>query len=360
MNSSDFQPNWASPPGHTISAVLNAKGIPLLDLRNTLALQEHDLKQLLNGSLPITSTLAKRLSIALGSTPRFWIERQKQYQNSIRVIDQKRPDLVSWYGSFPLKFMHERGWLAKAKDSANGPSELLDFFGVADIDEWKEKYLARLSKTKFRTSQAFENSVAATTAWIRHGEQVAESIACAEWDRSGFHDSLHGLKRLTLVSDPADFIPQLRTACAKFGVVVVVARSIPGCAASGATCTLENDRALLLLSGRFLSDDQFWFSFFHEAAHLILHKGSYVEEDENTLPELEAEANSFAQSLILSPQTEASLETLPKNKFAIARFAKRCGVSPGVIVGQLQNRGRIPQGAYNALKVRYEHSSLNL
>jgi len=119
---------------------------------------------------------------------------------------------------------------------------------------------------------------------------------------------------------------------------------------------LKSKRALLLLSARYLSDDHFWFSLFHEAGHLILH-GEELNIEGNgppVSPKREAEANEFAQEVILGPQGEAALRLLPINKFAIARFARRCNVSKGLIVGQLQNRRRISHGRFDGFKIRYK------
>ena len=118
---------------------------------------------------------------------------------------------------------------------------------------------------------------------------------------------------------------------------------------------LASGRVLLLLSARFLSDDHFWFSFFHEAAHLVLHGAELRIEGEGLSGASiqEGEANEFAQRIILEPEGEAALRGLPINKFAIARFARKCGVSPGIIVGQLQNRDRLSPGRFGAFKTRY-------
>ena len=159
--------------------------------------------------------------------------------------------------------------------------------------------MSRLQQTKFRTSQAFENSMPATTAWLRRGELVAEEMSCKKWDREGFQRSLRRLKSLTLEPSPRTFLPRLQTECAKHGVAVVVERCPNGCSASGATLRLESGRGLLLLSARFLSDDHFWFSFFHEAAHLILHSGGLRIEGEDLAQTSthETEANQFAKEL---------------------------------------------------------------
>jgi len=169
------------------------------------------------------------------------------------------------------------------------------------------------------------------------------------------------LKSLSREPDPKLFLPKLQAECAKHGVAVVVQRCPTGCAASGATVHLETNRALLMLSARFLSDDHFWFSFFHEAGHLVLHGGeSFVEAEGAASPEREEEANSFAQEMLLSPKGEAALAAVPLKKFSIARLAKGCNVSMGIIVGQLQNRNRISLSSrLNGFKIRYASTDFN-
>jgi Zn-dependent peptidase ImmA (M78 family) len=253
--------------------------------------------------------------------------------------------------------MREMGWIPMVKTQAEAPFELLDFFGVSTIEQWKERYVGRLERTRFRTSEAFENGVPATTAWLRRGELVADEMSCRSWNKRNFQKCLLGMKPLSRESDPRIFLPELQMECAKHGVAVVVERCPSGCAASGATAMLESKRALLLLSARFLSDDHFWFSFFHEAGHLVLHGEELnIEEEGSLLPEREAEANQFAQGIILDPEGEEALKSVPINKFAIARLARRCNVSKGLIVGQLQHRNRLPKTNFNWFKNRYKVS----
>jgi Zn-dependent peptidase ImmA (M78 family)/plasmid maintenance system antidote protein VapI len=356
-----FRPNWVSPPGETIRAVLHARGVSFAAFRQEIGLAEEDAGKLLAGVLPVTPTIAKGLAHHIGSTATFWLERQKQYQDGLKQLATAEPELTDWVATFPVKKMVESGWLSRPHSKDDLPSELLDYFDIETVQEWRENYLARLGVTRFRTSGAFENVVFTTVAWIRHGELLAEKIACQPWDRNKFLANLGELKALSKIEDPKTFVRKLQQECAKYGVAVVVTRSITGCAASGATLMLEKDKALLLLSGRFLSDDQFWFSFFHEAAHLVLHNQKpHIDHESTSTPQEESEANHFAQRLILEPEGDDALLALPINQFSIGRFARRCGVSPGVIVGQLQHRGRISPKLFNKLKVRYPAASFSL
>lgn len=359
MTEQTFRPNWASAPGETIQAIISARGLSTATLETSLAMRDTDLNRLLIGQLAISQDLAKRLSDVLGSTPRFWLERDKQYHEGLKSLELAAPELLRWAQSFPVTEMVKAGWMHRpARNEA--AVELLAFFGVSGLDDWKENYQARMTQTKFRTSERFKNTVGATTAWIRRGEIIAEEMNCGPFQKENFGQSLSKLKALTFEENPRVFVPALQKECAKHGVAVVVTRCLPGCAASGATHILENGTALLLLSARFLSDDQFWFSFFHEAGHLMLHTDKdCVEEKGADITAIEEEANAFAQQVILAPLGEERLSALSFNKFSIARFARGCNVSAGVIVGQLQHRTN-KHSAFNPMKIRYAVKDFSL
>ena len=104
-------------------------------------------------------------------------------------------------------------------------------------------------------------------------------------DQSGFEADLPTIRRLTREKDPGQFIPRLKEACAARGVAVAIVRGPNGWRASGAARFLSPTKALIQLSFRYLSDDQFWFTFFHEAGHLLLHgKDLLFLEVANSLP----------------------------------------------------------------------------
>ena len=351
---------WASPPGETIRALLQAKGVSISVFQNEIGLNERQTTDLLAGVLPVTRLLAEGLAETIGSTSHFWLERQKQYTTSLERLAAAQPELQEWTASFPLRKMVESGWLKKPYTKSDSAFELLDYFDIESVEEWRERYPERLGAVKFKTSEAFTNHLPTTVAWIRRGEILADGIACAPWDGDGFLQMLPTLKRLSKLPDPGDFLPLLQASCAQCGVAVVVARSIVGCAASGAAFMLSEDKALLLLSARFLSDDQFWFSFFHEAGHLVLHHGeAHIECDGGSTVKQEDEANAFALEILLGKSGPQALQKLPINAFAIARFARQCGVSTGVVVGQLQ-RSRISPKLFNRFKNRYRAESFSL
>jgi Zn-dependent peptidase ImmA (M78 family) len=112
---------------------------------------------------------------------------------------------------------------------------------------------------------------------------------------------------------------------------------------------------MIVLSFRYLSDDQFWFSFFHEIGHLLLHgdKSTFVDGDAADLTEREREANGFSAGVLIPQPRQDELMNLRSRAREVIRFAVSVGVSPGIVVGQMQHRQIIGPQQFNGLKRRY-------
>ena len=134
-------------------------------------------------------------------------------------------------------------------------------------------------------------------------------------------------------------------------------RSLPKTALNGAAWWLSPKNAVIQLSARHKSDDHLWFSFFHEAARILLHskKSVFVDEFAGNGTEIEEEADRWAKR-VLVPQRERDrlVASSPRSKRGVRIFADRQGIAPGIVVGMLQHEGVIPWPHFNGLKVRLE------
>ena len=79
---------------------------------------------------------------------------------------------------------------------------------------------------------------------------------------------------------------------------------------SGITRWLSKDRALIQLGLRHKTSDHAWFSFFHEAGHLLLHgkKTIFIDEKRSDRNEIESEADRFAGDWLLAPDAFRRIE----------------------------------------------------
>lgn len=289
----------------------------------------------------------------VGASVRFWLAREAQYRDDVRALQN---DSRQWVSSLPFADMARYGWLKAATSTDEKLRCALDFFKVSTVDEWRDAWLSdRAGLTAYRTSPVFSAQSASVAAWLRQGELAAAELSVERWSRDCFKRLLPSLKSLTRLREPAEFVPQLQARCAACGVAVVIVRAPKGCPASGAT-RVKDGKAILQLSVRYLRDDSFWFTFFHEAGHLVLHEDRlFLEWSERRELDTyeEAEANKFAGQLLIPPLEEATLRKLPHEYRSIMRFAKSLSISPGIVVGQLQHRGLVPQDKLNFLKKRY-------
>jgi Zn-dependent peptidase ImmA (M78 family)/transcriptional regulator with XRE-family HTH domain len=308
---------------------------------------------LLQGRATITLAVARRLEHVLGASVEFWVSRDFQFRHDIARFFGADKD---WLDEFPVGDMIKFRWLTPAPRPAEEVAACLRFFDVPSVSVWKQRYSNLLEMVAFRISPSLDSRPAAVTAWLRQGEIEGQAMACSPWDRRGFEESLRHVRPLTRERDPKQFIPKLQELCAAYGVAVAIVRTPNGCPASGATRFLSPSKAFLMLSFRYLSDDQFWFSFFHEAGHLLLHgdKGFFLEGNHVPSTIQEQAANDFAENILIPPEFRESMLRLPLNGREVIRFAHRIGISPGIVVGQLQFRGRFTHRQLNNLKRHYQ------
>lgn len=214
-----------------------------------------------------------------------------------------------------------------------------------------------MSSPAFRDTGTFARNKGAVAAWLRKTELEAAQINTAPFDQTKLKEALPVIRDLTQISNPHDFIPKLQEICGACGVAVVFVPALKGCPVSGATRWLTPQKALLALSLRYKTNDHLWFALFHELGHLILHgkKLLVLEGIEGLDAKQEDEANHFAANQLI-PQTEeyTTFKSGNLTQGAVQAFAAKLGISPGIVVGRLQNDGRIPwQSNLNNLKVHY-------
>lgn len=336
------------------------KEITVEELAEALGAEYESVEDLVIGLRPITKSIAKGLAETLGGSCDFWLNRQVQFQSDLKRCAESISTAAAekFVSRFPIPEMKRRGWIPADLDPLES---CLYYFDVSRPEEWEDKYGNLLSAVSFRKSETFPSEFEATLAWLQRGSWLASGINCSDWNPEKFRNSLKEIRALTKKNSPAAFLHRLVDICARSGVALVCSKAPQGCRVSGATRFINKNKALILLSFRYLSDDHFWFTFFHEAGHLLLHdrRALFVEFDsEVDRSHEEDEANQFAQDILIEPEIRNQLFSLKPSTKGIIRAAVKLGVSPGIVVGQMQHAGVIGHHQYNGLKRRYKWSDL--
>ena len=352
-----FAPKWVSPPGETILDLLEERGWPQTEFAERAGYTSKHVSLIINGKAPITEDTAFRLERVLGGTVGFWLSREARYREAV-ARDEEHESLRAqsgWLREIPLSHMIKCRWVPRDTDKARQVSECLSFFGVTSVAAWRKRYAEPLALAAYKSSPAYEKKVAAVAAWLRQGERVATERECEPFDKNLFKAELHDLRSLTNETDPDIFVPNLVEACARVGDAVVFEPAPSGCPVTGATKWLTKDKALLMLSLRYKSNDHLWFAFFHEAGHILLHgkKMLFLELVGGLDGENEDEADGFARDFLINPKDAAALPFVAHSARQVTAFAEKIGVAPGIVVGRMQHAGFLPRNYLHKLKARY-------
>jgi HTH-type transcriptional regulator/antitoxin HigA len=362
-NSSDFAPDWVSPPGETIVDLLEERGWTQNELSDRLGYSPKHVNQLIKGHVSLTEEAAVRLHNVLGGSVGFWLSREAQYREQLALREEKSkyPAMIPWLERFPLKEMMAQGVLSKCRLDQLGKQhlvgELLAFFGVASSDQWSLHY-GRM-ELSFRRSREDQADVAAISAWLRMGEREAEKVDVPRFDEAKYRNALAEIRSWTVLP-PEEFSPLLKTSLLAAGVALVFVPALPRAHVSGVARWLSPTRPLIQLSLYGKTNDRFWFSFFHEAAHILLHgnhkKSVFLDDPSKTnsrSPE-EVEANEWAGDWLIPREHAKALATLSHTRSAVEAFARSIGVHPGIVVGRMQHDKLLEVSWLNDLKVRFE------
>lgn len=357
MAEAAFTPEWFSKPSDTLRSLMSRRGITASALAESAGWQKPFVAALLAGAAPIDKDVAGELSRYLGGTPTFWLRRQSQFEDQLAAASSRvsRQVAIDWLRALPVKEMREQGWIRTTVSHDDSLRASLAYFDVATPDEWQDRYAHFANEFRFKASPTFESKVGALAAWLRQGELQTELVPTGAWDREKFRQALIDLRELSRSKNPDSFIPKLRVACSALGVAIAFVKSPQGCRASGASRFVSPSRALMILSFRHLSDDHFWFAFFHEAAHLILHgEGkTFIDGDIAAPSREEDEANAFSASVLVPTERFEEMMSLSPRVENIIRFARSIGVSPGIVVGQMQHHKALGPNQMNGLKRRF-------
>lgn len=359
MNQNQYLPDYTVTPGEVLDYELGLRRMSRAELAKRTGLSEKHVNAILKGkgSTIITPETALKLERAVGMPADYWLNLEAHYQETrARLAEQMRLEKdLGWLKRIPVAEMSKRGWIKKYKEKRAQLDEALRFFGIASVAQWEE--LWPQVAVAYRQHGKQQILPEAVSVWLRQGEIEAAAVECRPFDKTAFRMVLMEIRALSNEPDPKIFIPELQSHCAQAGVAVVFVCGLPKTGLSGATRWLNPDKALIQLSLRYKSNDHLWFTFFHEAGHILLHgKKKLFLEGANGMDEnRESEADAFARDHLIPQRAYRDfLNAGDTSLSAIQTFADHIGIAPGIVVGRLQHAGLLPHTHGNGLKIFYQ------
>ena len=334
-----FEPDYAVAPGETLRETMESLAMSQKELAKRKELTVQTLNRIVKGEQPISYETANRLEFATNVPASIWNNLESNYREQLVKLkerDRLKKDL-KWLDSIPIKELIERQIIPSSSDKVQLVRDTLKFYGVSSADSWYDIW--EQPAIAARRSPCFESRPGAASAWIRIGELNAQRIDCNEFNSKIFRSSLTDIRKLSK-SNPDHFIPEMVDICAESGVAVVLTPRLKKVPWSGATKWLSPNKAMILLSLRGKFEDFFWFSFFHEAGH-VLHdsKKDLLINDGTRKDDREIRADEFAADLLIPAKYNSAISNIRSNS-EVLQIAEKLEISPGIVVGRYHHLTR--------------------
>ncbi|EEI90858.1 putative addiction module antidote protein HigA [Sphingobacterium spiritivorum ATCC 33300] len=357
----EFYSDIAFHPGETLTEKLEELKMGPKEFAIRTGKPEKTIIAILKGDSSITPEMAILFESVLKIPASFWIKRQFSF-DEFKAREKRAltvEEAKDWAKRFPIADMVKCQWLNAKTKVEEKVEELFHFFGVSSPDAWKDYFFNQQLKVAFRISLAHTKEPYAISAWIRQGEIQANRLNCGAYSEAKFKKTLKEIKTI-MATQPDNFFEQLQQLCLACGVKVVYTPCIKKAPLSGATRWID-DNPLIQLTGRYKQNDRFWFTFFHEAGHILLHgkKDIFLEDIDYSDADLqkEAEANNFAVEWTFSnEQEEEVLNATPLTIENIEEFAKLFNTHPAMIIGRFHKKGLLHYAEGRDFFVKLEFS----
>jgi HTH-type transcriptional regulator / antitoxin HigA len=352
-----WRPDWAVAPGEILIEALEDRAMSQSELARRMGRPTKTINEIANGKAAITPDTAIQLERTLGISATFWNNLEANYREHLARdrAQQELEEAAAWADAFPIKDLVRHNLIERGSTKGDTLASLLRYFAVATPTAWDRHWLA--PAVSLRASPAFASSPHAVAAWLRWGEIIAADIETEPFDAERWREVLREIRGLTRREPFAQIIDRVKELCASAGVALVLTPEVGNTRLSGAARWLSPDKAIIQLSLRHKSDDHFWFSFFHEAGHLLGRKREdfvdVAEGKDGDSDDAEQSANRFARDSLIPPADYADFVAAGSfTSEAVRDFARQQGIAPGIVVGRLQRESLLDSSHLNNLKKR--------
>ena len=352
-----YKPDYSVHPGEYLEEVLQVREIKKREMSERLGISVKHLSQIINRQAVITADMAVQLEKTLGISANIWNNLNAGYAlfEARARETQELSKCLEWIKEFPIDDLKKLGFIPRTGDPKSILDSLLRFFAISSPEKW-ENYYGNLSQVSFRKSTAYSDNLYHIVSWLRAGEILASGVKTEAFSKSAFRTNLQEIRDLTTRS-PSKFEPLMKKLCAASGVALVFVPEFEKTHLSGVTRWLTQDKALILMSLRYKTNDHFWFTFFHEACHILLHgkKEIFIDHAKGFDSREENQANRFARNILI-PEDAYKRFIAEKSFYRtdIEVFARRIHVHPGIVVGSLQHDKEIDYRWHNKLKEHFQ------
>jgi HTH-type transcriptional regulator/antitoxin HigA len=355
LNSESWTPDWATHPGDHLEEYLDVRGLRQAEFARLAGITPKLVSEIINRKNPVTPETAIAFEKVLGLKAHIWTGLQSNWDLSQARRKASHPSVerTSWLNLFPISELKKREILPDTNDKGAILEELLALFGIGK----PEAYPAKLKALAVHHRQATKKNISQhhVYTWLMLGERRARCMNLPAFDEQKFLSAVHRFRSLTC-EPPSVFEPVLKSMCAEAGLALILEPPISKTCIFGSARWVDGVYPVIQMSLRMKSNDHFWWTLFHECAHIVLHQGKNFADDHKGKGDgIETEADKWAETILYGEGgVQKIVESRPRSAAAVRKWADRLELHPGLIVGMLQHYGALPYTHLNSLKAKFE------
>lgn len=179
---------------------------------------------------------------------------------------------------------------------------LRKYFEVVELSLLGSEQITRIACRRLAIT---EKSDLALMAWAQEAKIQARDIQTAPINIKGLISAMSDIRKMTVLKSN-EFCPKIKKCLANCGIALVFLPHLKGSFLQGASF-LDGNKIVVGLTARGKDADKFWFSLFHELAHIAL---GYVGQLNGTYEDDERTANKWSGDMLIASE---DFETFRRN-----------------------------------------------
>lgn len=356
MATNIYTSDLAIHPGEFLQETIEDIGMTQAELAKRLGRPIQAVNEIIKGKKRIEPETALELEDVLGIPSNIWVGLQSEYDMVLarqKEVENMKQE-IELSKKFPYLDIAKLGLVKTTRKAIEKVDELKRFFGVAKLGQISH---VKTYEPAFRVSQKANISNEAIATWLQAVRITAQQDKIQQsFDRAKLKESLGSLREAVNLENIQDSISTIKKILNDCGIVLVILPHFKNTSINGATFWLGNKAVIAMtLKGAF--SDIFWFSFFHEVGHVLLHdkRKVFLENGHNDpdLEKQEQEADAFARDILIN---EADYKKFVENeeisKESVIVFANQQNIKVSIVVGRLMSEKIIEYNHYIFSKLR--------
>lgn len=345
-------------PGETLKEVLEDREMTQNELAIRTGFTPKHISTVIKGKKGISPNLAKNLEYALDIDASFWCNLQNNYEQEIIELNQANNisknelEILKHLKEISAYFVEKRA-IEECDSESAIILKLRKILNVGSLT-----YIPQLSmQGAFRASGVNKVDPYVLCAWQKICELKMEEMSVEnQLDINLLKQYIPQIKRL-MFQEPNTMRRELQEIFAKCGIAFNIVKHFKGAPVQGFIKKTDDGKILLCITLRQSFADIFWFTLFHEIAHIL--NGdvkNYFFDFDFTKDEVEKKADELASDMLISKKSFEKFKTECNytNLESIKDFAVQENIPIYIVIGRLQKEKLIDYSTHTDMKVRYK------